>query len=66
MKNLSKTQTHDTLELDTTGLTRLEVEGHFMGWVDIWAGHITLYHRGKWQVCSLAEERKKQKEAQCK
>jgi hypothetical protein len=60
MKNLSKTQTHDTLELDTTGLTRLEVEGHFMGWVDIHTGMIMLYHRGKWRAYSLAEEREKQ------
>ena len=37
---------------------RLEVDGHFMGLVDIDAGVFCLYHRGKQQWYSLAEMRK--------
>ena len=31
----------------------------FVGWLDIWAGMVMLYQRGKWNVVSIAEEREK-------
>lgn len=49
------------LSIDTSNLKRLEVDGHFVGWLDIWAGTLMLYQRGRWNVVSIAEEREKQK-----
>jgi len=53
-----------TIDLDTTHLRRLEVDGRFVGWLDIWAGLVTLYLRGKWAVYNIAEERERAQVAQ--
>ncbi len=52
-----------TIDIDTSHLKRLEVDGRFVGWLDIWAGIVMLYCRGTWVVYSIAEERQKAQEA---
>ena len=54
------------LSIDTSTLKRLEVDGRFVGWLDIWAGMLMLYQRGKWSVVNIQEEREKAQEAQNK
>jgi hypothetical protein len=48
-----------TIEVDTKHLTRLEIDGRFVGWLDIWAGIVMLYSRGKWAVYNIGDEREK-------
>ena len=55
-----------TIDLDTTHLRRLEVDGRFVGWLDIWTGLVVLYLRGKWAVYNIAEERERAQVAQGK
>lgn len=57
--NLTNILKNDTIELDTTGWIRLEVDGRFLGYADIWRGLIALYYRGRWQVYDFLEERQK-------
>lgn len=52
------------LSIDTKNLKRLEVDGRFVGWLDIWAGVVMLFQRGKWNVVSIQEEREKAQTAQ--
>ena len=59
---LQNDQNSAILELDTSNLLKLEVSGHFMGFVDIWSGILALYSRGEWRVYNLSEERAKQTE----
>jgi len=57
---LTNQHKNDTIDLDMTGWLRLEVEGRFVGYADIWRGLIALYWRGHWNVYDLAKEREKE------
>ena len=58
-ENLQSKPDCDILELETAPMVTLEVDGRFLGEVNVLTGYITLYHRGKRSWISLADERRK-------